>query len=180
MPRLFTGLEIPENIAAELALLKGGVHGARWIDAGDYHITLRFIGDIDDATALEVEEALGHVHGRALSLRLSGLDWFGGKKPHSIFAKVAPDEALSHLQASIEQACQSAGLEPERRKFTPHVTIARCRGARLSEVRDYVSRHGLFSAGPFDVRRFTLFSARPSRGGGPYIAERRWELEDAG
>ena len=176
MPRLFTGLEIPGAIAAQLALLQGGVHGARWIDPENYHITLRFIGDIDEATAMEIESALGHVRAHPFSLRLSGLDWFGGRKPHSIHARVEHNAALDHLQAAIERACQSAGLAPERRRFTPHVTIARCRGAKLREVRDFVSAHGLFSAGPFEVSRFILYSARPSRGGGPYIAERTWTL----
>ena len=54
MPRLFTGLEIPSEIAAELASLRGGLSGARWIDVENYHMTLRFIGDIDSATARDV------------------------------------------------------------------------------------------------------------------------------
>ncbi len=180
MPRLFVGLEIPENIGRELEMLRGGVRGARWIAPVDYHITLRFIGDIDEAQAQAVEEALGRVRAPAFSLRLAGVDWFGGRKPHSLHARVAASEELNHLQGLVERACQTAGLKAEGRRFMPHVTVARCRGADLREVRDFVARNGLFAAGPFEVRRFVLYSARPSRGGGPYVVERAWPLEQGG
>ena len=176
MPRLFTGLQIPPSIAAQLALLQGGIDRARWIAPEDYHITLRFIGDVEETTARQVEEALERIALPAFSLRLSGLGWFGGGRPHSVHALVEPNAALEALQGAHERACREAGLEPERRKFTPHVTIARCRGARLAEVRDFVAAHGLFAAGPFAVDDFVLFSARPSRGGGPYVVEQSWPL----
>ena len=59
MPRLFTGLEIPQSVAQSLAMMRGGLPGARWIDAENYHLTLRFIGDIDDALAREIAGVLG-------------------------------------------------------------------------------------------------------------------------
>ncbi len=176
MPRLFVGLEMPAETADALAALAGGVRGARWIERSDYHLTLRFIGDVGDDRARALEETLGGVSSPAFSLRLSGVDWFGGRKPRAIFAGVERNDALVALRGAVERACVSAGMEPERRRFSPHVTIARCRGASLREVRRFVSAHGLFSAGPFAVRRFVLFSARPSRGGGPYVTERAWPL----
>ena len=176
MPRLFTGIEIPEDVAQQLALLKGGIPGARWIEPSDYHITLRFIGDIDEETAERIDALLADIHYPAFSLKLAGVDFFGGHRPHSVHAKVIPTHELIGLQHLHERACQLAGLKPENRRFIPHVTLARCKGAPLRAVRDYVSRHGLFSAGPFEVRRFALFSARPSRGGGPYIVERAYDL----
>ena len=178
MPRLFSGIEIPDDIAGRLRMLKGGVPGARWIDPADYHVTLCFMGDVDDATALEIEERLSRIRQAPFSLRLAGLDWFGGRKPHSIVALVEPGEDLIRLHAAHAQACRAAGLAPERRRFVPHVTIARCRGAPLRAVRSFVSARGLFTAGPFPVERFVLFSARPSRGGGPYLVERAWPLRD--
>jgi len=58
MPRLFTGLELPSDLAMDLSMLRGGLSGARWIDAENYHLTLRFIGDIDDSTAREIHSIL--------------------------------------------------------------------------------------------------------------------------
>ena len=176
MPRLFTGLEIPPDIGRQLMMLQGGIPGARWVEPEDYHITLRFIGDIDDATAERIDELLGTIRHPRFSLRLSGIGFFGGAKPHSVHALVETAPLLMELQQMHERACQMAGLKPEHRRFIPHVTLARCRGAPLMAVRDYVAAHNLFSAGPFEVRRFALFSARPSRGGGPYIVERAYPL----
>ena len=67
VPRLFTGLEVPAEFAAELAMLRGGISGARWIDAENYHITLRFIGDIDERMASEAADTLGEIRRPPLS-----------------------------------------------------------------------------------------------------------------
>src|ERR1700735_5739646 len=83
MPRLFTGLEIPPMVAQSLAMMRGGLPGARWIDAENYHLTLRFIGDIDDALAREIAGVLARVHRRPFELRLDGVTSFGGRKPRA-------------------------------------------------------------------------------------------------
>ena len=126
MPRLFTGLEIPPDIAFELELMRGGVWGARWIDRESFHITLRFIGDIEDGLAHEIADALDGVVARPFRIRLKGVGTFGGNKPHALYVGVAAEgEDLKRLQATHERICQMLGLPPEQRKFTPHVTIAR-------------------------------------------------------
>ncbi len=176
MPRLFTALEIPAQIAFQLSLLRGGLPGARWIDPENYHITLRFIGDIDPRMADEIGRALTRVDRPGFELSLSGLDAFGGKKPHSIVAcaKIAP--ALRELQAEQERIIQRIGLEAERRKFRPHVTLARIRGASESDAANYLALRGDFRTTPFPVGRFVLLSSRASRGGGPYIMEEAYPL----
>src|SRR4051812_5764507 len=99
MPRLFTGLEIPATWAQELSTLRGGLPGARWIDSENYHMTLRFIGDVDDAMAGDVASLLGQVRRRGFELRLDGLTSFGGRKPRAVVASVAPVQAMTELQA---------------------------------------------------------------------------------
>src|ERR1700726_5183521 len=81
MPRLFTGLEIPQQVAESLAMMRGGLPGARWIDPENYHLTLRFIGDIDDALAHEIAGMLGRGRRMAFELRLPGFLLFGGRRP---------------------------------------------------------------------------------------------------
>ena len=110
MPRLFTALEIPSPLAFSLSLLRGGLPGARWIDPENYHINLRFIGDIDQRTADEVGGALERVYRPSFDLALSGLDAFGGNKPHSIVACVTPSAALKELQGEHDHE----GAERER------------------------------------------------------------------
>src|SRR5215218_10384153 len=106
MPRLFTGLEIPREVAEALAMLRGGLPGARWIDPENYHITLRFIGDVDDATAREVVSLLDQVHRKGFELRLDGLDSFGGRKPRAVIASVPAVSPLLELQAEHERMMQ--------------------------------------------------------------------------
>ena len=176
MPRLFTALEIPQSAALSLSLLRGGVPGARWIDRENFHITLRFIGDVDHRTADEVVEALDRVRRQQFMLTLSGTGFFGNKKPHSIWAGVQPVPELNALQADLERACQRMGLPAEPRKFTPHVTLARLKNARVDDVVHYLTGRGDFQALPFPVTKFVLMSSRDSVGGGPYVVEEEYPL----
>ncbi len=177
MPRLFTGLEIPADIGMRLSLLSGGLRNARWIERGDYHITLRFIGDIEDRLADEIADALGRIHRNPIEIRLGGLDAFGKDKPHSIFARVEPTPELAELQAEQERIIQRLGLPAERRKFTPHMTLCRLRGgSSADEVARWLAMHGDFQAPTFTAGRFVLFSSKASTGGGPYLIEEAYPL----
>ena len=176
MPRLFTGVEIPSEIGLALSMLRGGLPGARWIDPENYHLTLRFIGDVDDVTAHEVAELLGRVKRGGFELHMEGLTSFGGRKPRAVVAQVAPAQALIEAQAEQERLMQRIGLEPEGRKFTPHVTLARLRDASSFAVADYLSARGYFRTAPFRISQFVLFSSRNSVGGGPYVVEASYPL----
>lgn len=176
MPRLFTALEIPAPIAFSLSLLRGGLPGARWTDPDNYHITLRFIGDIDEPTADEIADGLARVARPGFALSLDGLGAFGSRRPHALFAGVKSSPALRDLQAEHERIIQQIGLEPERRKFTPHVTLARLKGASEPDVAAYLGLRGDFRTAAFPVGRFVLLSSRASRGGGPYLMEEAYPL----
>lgn len=176
MPRLFTGVEIPSEIGQALSSLRGGLPGARWIDPENYHLTLRFIGDVDDAVAHEVESLLGRVKRGAFDLHLDGLTSFGGRKPRAVVANVVAERALMDVQAEQERLMQRIGLEPEGRKYTPHVTLARLRESSSRDVAEYLAARGFFRTSAFKVSRFVLFSSRASTGGGPYIVEASYPL----
>jgi 2'-5' RNA ligase len=176
MPRLFTGVEIPADIAQSLSMLRGGLPGARWITPDNYHLTLRFIGDVDDMVAQEVALMLGRVKRDAFDLYLEGLSSFGGRKPRAVVAAVSPVQQLLDVQSEHERLMQRIGLEPEGRKYTPHVTLARLRDASSFVVADYLSARGYFRTAPFRVSRFVLFSSRDSFGGGPYVVEAGYPL----
>lgn len=179
MPRLFTALEIPRNAAMSLSLLRGGLPGARWMDVENYHITLRFIGDVDGRTADEIVDRLDRVDRPEFSLTLNGIGSFGSKKPHSIWAGVTSTPELYGLQGEIERICQRIGLPPDPRKFVPHVTLARLKASRLDEVAHYLSGRGDFQSLPFSATRFVLLSSRDSVGGGPYLTEEVFPLHEA-
>ena len=177
MPRLFTGLEIPADIGFALSLKRGGLTGARWIDADNYHITLRFIGDVDRQTADEVAESLDRLsNSMRFSVRLTHLGAFGGDKPRALYAGVEPSESLTRLQAAQERVLQRAGLPPEGRKFVPHVPRARLRGGNPVELARFIAEAGRFEPLSFHVGRFVLFSSKHSIGGGPYVVEQSYPL----
>ena len=176
MPRLFTGLEIPEPLADDLAMYRGGIYGARWIDVENYHLTLRFIGDIDDAQADEVFHTLGQIRRKPFEVTLDALDTFGGDKPRAIVARARPNQALIELQAEQDRLIRRIGMAPEPHKFKPHVTLARLRATSAWAVADYLSSRGLFLLRKFQVERFVIFSARASTGGCPYVVEAAYPL----
>jgi 2'-5' RNA ligase len=176
MPRLFTGLEIPTEVAAALSLLRGGLPGARWIDPENYHITLRFIGDIDDRLAGEIASLLNGMRRRRFEVRFGSVQAFGGRKPRAIVVTVEPIQPLLELQAEHERLMQRLGLEPDGRKFTPHVTLARLRDSSSYDVAEYLTTRGPVFGSSFHVSRFVLFSAKSSVGGGPYVVEADYPL----
>jgi RNA 2',3'-cyclic 3'-phosphodiesterase len=176
MPRLFTGLEIPTEVGQTLSSLRGGLPGARWIDPENYHVTLRFIGDIDGVSANEIASMLVRINRKPFDVTVQGLSSFGGRKPRAVVANIAPSRPLIELQAELERLMQRIGLDPEGRKFTPHVTLARLHDASSQDVADYLSVRGYFPSRVFTAERFVLFSSRASTGGGPYVVEDAYAL----
>ena len=176
MLRLFTGLEIPNDIRFALDMMKGGVLGARWIERESYHLTLRFVGDVEERVARDLAEGLDAIATPGFTMRLKGLDAFGGAKPHAIYANAEMSPELKRLQAAHERVCRLVGLAGETRKFTPHVTLARLRRSDPGDVQRYIADHNLYESRPFEVDRFALFTARPARGGGPYSIAAEYPL----
>jgi 2'-5' RNA ligase len=126
--------------------------------------------------AHEVESLLGRVRRGPFDLRIDGLSSFGSKKPRAVVASVEPSPPLMEAQAEQERMMQRIGLEPEGRKYTPHVTLARLRDASSRDVAEYLSARGHFRSMAFPVSRFVLFSSRASVGGGPYVVEASYPL----
>lgn len=162
-----------------IRLLKAPLPGAKWVDEENLHLTLRFAGDIDIPQATEFDDALSKIECQPFELHLQGLGIFGAKSPTSLWVAVAPNPALSELARLHEKAARAAGLPPEKRKFAAHVTIARFKHTRPEAVARFLTRNGGFSAPPFQVESFALFSARPRTGGGPYVAEQIYPLRYA-
>lgn len=176
MPRLFAALNLPHSALMQLSLLRGGLPGARFIDPENYHLTLRFMGDVENHLADEIVAGLDRVKRRSLSFGIAGLGVFGGKKPHSVYAIPTPCAQLHELQDDIERVCQRLNLPPDSRKFTPHITIARLRNVTADRAARFLSERGGIRVPPFAVTEFVLLSSRDSIGGGPYIREETYPL----
>ena len=178
MPRLFTGLEVPAHIRAILSLKQAGIPKMRWMDPADFHITLRFIGDVCAREANDIVDTLSQRTWSQPEIEIGELKCFGGAKPSALYASVSADPVLIGLAASQERAMQQLGLPPDPRRFTPHITIGRCSKCSPESIARYLSHHGEAWPGlSFKPTRFVLYSARESRGGGPYKIEHTWPLE---
>ena len=177
MPRLFAGIEIPPSITTMLSLQKGGLYGARWVDENNYHITLRFMGDVDYSLANEIVFQMSQIQYPEFDLSLRGVGSFGAKKPHSVFAAVQTNEDLYLLHKEIERRMKKLGLRPDKHDYTPHVTLARLKKTTEPiDVANYLALRGGFKTEQFTVPRFVLYSSRDSVGGGPYVIEESFDL----
>ena len=174
MPRLFTALEIPASISSDLSRLQNGLENARWIEPVDFHLTLRFIGDVTNQQANELTEQLEHIQTPEFKLHLDGLDYFGKSKPHSLIVKIKKNETLELLQSKHERLCQRLGLKTDSRKFSPHITIARIGAVPIQQLAQYLSANGYFKSSAFSVNGFCLYTAKSSTGGGPYAKLQRY------
>jgi 2'-5' RNA ligase len=179
MPRLFTALEIPRDAALSLSLLRGGLPGARWIDVENYHLTLRFIGDVEGHVADEIANALDRVRRPSFDLTLSGVGAFGRRSRIRSGPASSPSPDLNRAAGRDRPHLPAARRAADPRKFVPHVTLARLRNTSPGDVAHYLSARGNFSTLPFRVGRFVLMSSRDSVGGGPYIVEEAWPLAGA-
>lgn len=163
MLRLFTALALPPDVVQRLELLQQGLPGARWVPPENFHITLRFIGEVAEPVAEDIAAVLSDVSVSPFSLTLEGLGTFGADTKRSplraLHALVRSSEDLTRLQRKIEAALQGLGLPPESRKFVPHVTIARLKDAPRERLLRYLDGVGDFRAGPFEVESFVLYES---------------------
>lgn len=168
MHRLFVAIRPPATVRAQLLDLMGGVAGARWLDDDRLHLTLRFIGEVDRHLARDVDAALSSVHHPRFAIALNGLGAFERRgDPVTLWAGVAPHEPLRALHKKIDQALVRVGVEPDRRAFMPHITIARLpRGA--GPVGSLVERSGGVEGPTFPVAQFCLYESRLSPEGPVY------------
>lgn len=170
MPRFFTGFEVPPDVAQQLAALCGGLPGARWVAPADYHLTLSFIGDVDDDLSENIVQELADVHSDPFDVTLDSFSNFGGTRPRALIFAASMERGLMHIHKAQERALRRAGAVLEKRKFIPHVTLARLHAVSPEALARFIAENPP-PVIKFRIERLALFSARPKIGGGPYVVE---------
>lgn len=177
MIRLFVAIAAPHEVALALKSLARGVPGARWGPRENLHITLRFIGEVSEAAAEDLDSALSAVTAPPFDVALAGVGYFGDDGGVSaLWAGVEAGEALTILRGRCESAARRAGLKPDTRAWKPHVTLAYLSGAEPAKVAAWTQTHNLLRVPPFAVERFGLYSSWRTRAGSVYRLERSYAL----
>jgi 2'-5' RNA ligase len=174
--RLFAAIPLPEDIADRLLDLQGEIHGASWRQREQLHLTLRFFGEIGEALARDLDHELGLIVEAPFEIRLAGTGSFGGREPTALWAGVEAPSNLARLASACEKAARRAGLEPVSRKFTPHVTLAYCRGSTDQDAAHFQGESAAFRTGPFWVDHFCMYSSHQTRSGSHYVEQAVYPL----
>ena len=179
MPRLFIALPVPDDIADELVPLQSGVPDARWVRVENLHVTLCFCDQVQGAVMRDLEEELSDIAGPPFSVAIAGVEQFSsGKQPRALVATVKKSDRLDWLQQKVSTVARNCGIEVERRKFRPHVTLARFgNGAETGHhLAQFMASHSTFKAGPWIADHFALYSSRSGRSGSIYTEEAAYGL----
>ena len=168
MHRLFVALIPPEEVRDLLIDSMDDSPAMRWVGDEQLHLTLRFIGEVERPLANDIADALGKVRYPPFELRISGTGRFDRKSGGALWAGVEPRKPVAELAARVERACLFTGIEPERRAFHPHITLARYNRRNAEAARDFERRNAGLESPPFAVTGFILFESRLSRHGPHY------------
>jgi len=164
--RLFVAIDLPGHVKEQVTRLCCGLPGARWVRPEQLHLTLRFIGEVDGGMFQDIREGLGDVVLDAFTLQLDGVGFFPPRgRPSVVWVGLRQSSGLLHLRRRIESRLVALGLEPEARKFAPHITIARLKNTPPAKVGRFLENHNLFCSVPFSVDEFFLYSSRLGRNG---------------
>lgn len=180
MIRLFVALPLPPALRQTLALAGGGIPGAKWSPPENLHLTLKFIGEVDEHTADDIVSVLDTVHAPAFEVALRGIGLFEGKRgPRLLYAGVEASAALLDLEKRVEAAlARVPGLDIEDRRFVPHVTLARLKAPDPGRLQAFVEGNGALAPPPWRADRFALYSSVSAGEQSIYRPEEWFELDD--
>ncbi len=174
--RLFAALDIADDVADALARRQRGVPGASWRPPANFHVTLRFFGEINENLARDLDDELGQIRTPPFDIALKGAGWFGAREPYSLWAGVEPNDTLTTLAGRCERAARRVGLPPEKRAYAPHVTLAYLRHTPPEAAARFAERNADLRVGPILVDRFHLMSSWLGKGPSRYRDEAEYPL----
>jgi 2'-5' RNA ligase len=178
MPRLFVAIDLPPAQRDRIQSICSGLPGTRWTPAGQIHLTLRFIGEVDDSLFRQITDTLAKIRTEPLTLTIKGLGHFPPRRlPRVLWVGLEKNDRLLQLRNRIETALVRIGLEPEERKFAPHITIARFKNPSLNRFKDFMATNNLFELPPFPVNEFHIYSSKLTSKGAIHQLEASFPVE---
>ena len=178
--RLFIAIEVPDDLKMELGRLRMDIPGARWVPKEQIHLTLAFLGEVEETTVERLTGKLARIHAPGFKLCLSGTGCFPNRRrPHVLWVGLEPEPRLNDLVASVRSAVLACGIPQEERPFSPHITLARIKLAPSQDFDSFLDQHQKLKLPPFSVREFTLFQSRLTPQGAVHIPVKNFPLAAA-
>jgi len=176
--RLFVAVDLPPAVRQQVASLCFGLPGVRWVPEEQIHLTLRFIGEVNGNIFHDIREGLAEIRFPAFDMRLQGVGYFPPRRaPKVIWVGVEKNEALARLRNRVESTLVRIGLEPEGRKFAPHITLGRLKETPLPKVAAYLAGYDAFGTDAFPVEEFRLYSSTLTSDGATHTVEAEYPLQ---
>lgn len=176
MQRLFVGIELPDGARRRLGAIHLDYPSARWHPPAALHVTLSFIGLVDEQTAARMAAALEGLPSAALNLTIRGVGYFGSEhKPSVLWAGVEPSQPLLALQQTVEQRLLPCGLMADTRPYRPHVTLARVK-QRTEALTQFLQDYADLALAPFPVPHVCLYVSRGGASEVQYEVIKRFSL----
>lgn len=160
MPRLFVAIDLPEEVKSLLSGFNRELPIARWVGTDELHLTLRFLGEVGEDTFSAIRSALSKVSFASFPLTLCGVGHFPPRRhPRVLWVGMEPCEPLLKLQQDVELALMDAGISPDDRPFSPHITLARLKETVPVAVAQFETKHRDLTCPTFEVGDFILYSS---------------------
>ncbi|WP_273720277.1 MULTISPECIES: RNA 2',3'-cyclic phosphodiesterase [unclassified Bartonella] len=179
MSRLFSAIQIPQQTTQALISLQNGLPNAQWINPQNFHATLSFFGEVENAVAAELMRAFDTIKLPPFVLQIKGFDVFGSENaPHSLVVRIEPCETLNLLHEKMQTIRNNLILTTDEKQFIPHITVARLFDIKPEDLPSYLSSRGNFSFHPFEVDHFVLLLSSSPTSDAPYIVKGSWALQE--
>jgi len=180
MVRLFTALKIPAEICDELHKMQYGIEGANWMPPENFHITLSFIGNVEDEWLSKVKTVLKCVECPTFELSLKGCGIFEQKAVKShLWAGISRNKILQELKKQIDLSFDEIDLPYVKRDYVPHLTLAQIRHACPFDIKHYLARYLDVYSKKFLIENFTLFQSHMSQKGSIFEEIKSFSLKGA-
>lgn len=178
MPRLFVALDLPDAVKQQITeLCAFGLPGVSWVKLEQFHLSLRFIGEVESNRMDDIITCLSKVRASSLFINLKGVGTFPpNKTPRVIWVGVQKNELLLQLRNKVEFQLNQIGIPAERRKFHAHVTIGRVKSKKIKRMGSYLPHYDMFQAQSIALSEFTLFSSLLSPQGAIHTKVKNYQL----
>ena len=181
MHRLFVAVDISDSIKHTLARMAFGLPGAKWVEPEQLHLTVRFIGEVEGSLFHDIRECLSRVESGEFSMRLKGIGHFPPRgKPRVVWVGIEKNDSLLFLKKKIDSVLARSGLEPEGRKYSPHITLARLKNTPVQKVGGFIAANSLYESESFGVQSFRLYSSLLTPKGAIHTVEAEYPLTTFG